>query len=62
MNVEGVVPESPLGPTRDMAGLDVLGHLRDCTYESVLQVKGLGPAYSVKTPSLRVSFPQSSLK
>jgi hypothetical protein len=48
-NVEGVIPESPLGPAGDMAGVDVVRHLRDCTYESVLQVKGLGPAYTVKS-------------
>jgi len=48
-NVDGVVPESPLGPAGDMAGVDVVRHLRDCTFESVLQVKGFGPPYSVKT-------------
>jgi hypothetical protein len=48
-NVDGVVPESPLGPAGDMSGVDTVRHLRDCTYESTLQVKGLGPAYTVKT-------------
>ncbi len=48
-NVEGVVPDSPLGPAGDIDGVDVVRHLRDCTYESTLQVKGLGPAYTVKT-------------
>jgi len=48
-NVEGVVPESPLGPAGDVSGVDTVRHLRDCTYESTLQVKGLGPAYTVKS-------------
>jgi hypothetical protein len=48
-NVDGVVPESPLGPAGDMSGVDTVRHLRDCTYESTLQVKGLGPAFTVKS-------------
>lgn len=48
-NVDGVVPESPLGPAGDLSGVDTVRHLRDCTYESTLQVKGLGPAYTVKS-------------
>jgi hypothetical protein len=48
-NVEGVVPESPLGPAGEMSGVDTVRHLRDCTYESTLQVKGLGPAFTVKS-------------
>src|SRR5580765_4875007 len=48
-NVEGVVPESPLGPAGEMSGIDTIRHLRDCTYESTLQVKGLGPAFTVKS-------------
>jgi hypothetical protein len=48
-NVDGVVPESPLGPAGEMAGADTVRHVRDCTYESTLQVKGLGPAFTVKS-------------
>jgi hypothetical protein len=48
-NVEGVVPESPLGPSGDMSGIDTVRHVRGCTYESTLQVKGLGPAFTVKS-------------
>ena len=48
-NVDGVVPESPLGPAGDMSGVDTVRHVRDCTYESTLQVKGLGPAFTVKS-------------
>src|SRR5262245_23641452 len=48
-NVEGVVPESPLGPAGDMSGVDTVRHIRGCTYESTLQVKGLGPAFTVKS-------------
>ena len=48
-NLDGVVPDSPLGPAGDLSGVDVVRHVRDCTYESVLQVKGPGPAYTVKS-------------
>src|SRR5262245_14269706 len=37
-NVDGVVPESPLGPAGEMTGVDTVRHVRDCTYESALQV------------------------
>lgn len=48
-NIDGVVPESPLGPAGDMSGVDTVRHVRDCTYESTLQVKAPGPAYTVKS-------------
>ena len=48
-NVEGVVPESPLGPAGDMNGVDTIRRLRDCTYQSTLQVKGLGPPFTVRS-------------
>jgi hypothetical protein len=48
-NVDGVVPESPLGPAGEMNGVDTVRHVRDCTYESTLLVKGLGPAFTVKS-------------
>lgn len=48
-NVDGVVPESPLGPAGDMSGVDTVRHLRDCTYESTLLVKGLGAPFTVKS-------------
>ena len=48
-NIDGVVPESPLGPAGDISGVDTVRHVRDCTYESTLQVKGPGPAYIVKS-------------
>ena len=44
-----MVPESPLGPAGEMSGVDTVRHVRDCTYESILQVKGLGPAFTVKS-------------
>ena len=48
-NVDGVVPESPLGPAGEMNGVDTVRHVRDCSYESTLQVKGLGPAFTVRS-------------
>jgi len=48
-NVDGVVPESPLGPAGEMTGVDTVRHVRDCTYESTLQVKGLGPVFTVRS-------------
>jgi hypothetical protein len=48
-NVEGVVPDSALGSAGDISGVDIVRHLRDCTYESTLQVKGGGLTYTVKS-------------
>lgn len=33
-NVDGVVPESPLGPAGEMSGVDTVRHVRDCTYRA----------------------------
>src|SRR5262249_46752847 len=48
-NVDGVIPESPLGPAGEMTAVDTVRHVRDCTYESTLQVKGLGPGFTVRS-------------
>jgi hypothetical protein len=47
--IEGVLPESPLGPAGDVAGVDTVRYLEGCTYESVLQEKGAGGAFTVKS-------------
>ena len=66
-NIDGVVPESPLGPAGDFAGVETVTHLRDCTYDGVLQVKGPGPAFTVRsrtvyypTPGFMVRLEQDS--
>jgi hypothetical protein len=46
-NVEGVVPESPLGPAGNVEGVDAVVHVRDCTYDSRLKISGLGPPFTV---------------
>lgn len=46
-NVEGVVPESPLGPAGNVTGIDTVKHVRECTYESLLKVTGLGAPFTV---------------
>ena len=66
-NIDGVVPESPLGPAGDFSGVETVTHSRDCTYDSVLQVKGPGPAFTVRsrtvyyrTPGFMVRLEQDS--
>lgn len=48
-NVDGVVPESPLGPAGNLEGVDTVVHLRECTYESRLRVTGPGAPFTVVT-------------
>jgi hypothetical protein len=38
--IEGVLPESPLGPAGEIGAVETVRHLRDCTYEATLQAKG----------------------
>jgi hypothetical protein len=47
--IEGVLPESPLGPAGDISGIDTVRHVSGCTYESVLQAKGPAGAFTVKS-------------
>jgi hypothetical protein len=48
-NIEGVLPESPLGAAGEITGVDTVRHVRDCTYESTLQAKAPGGAFTVKS-------------
>jgi hypothetical protein len=47
--IEGVLPESPLGPAGDLTGTETIRHVDGCTYEGTLQAKSAGGAFSVKT-------------
>lgn len=47
--IEGVVPDSPLGGAGEMDGVETVRHLRGCTYESTLQAKAAGVAFTVKS-------------
>jgi hypothetical protein len=66
-NVDGVVPESPLGPAGTVAGTDIVKHVRECTYESQLKVTGLGAPFTVssriiyfRTPGFMSNIEQDS--
>ena len=66
-NIDGVVPESPLGPAGNVVGVDTVAHKRDCTYESRLQVTGLGAPFTVvsrivyhRGPKFMVNIEQDS--
>jgi hypothetical protein len=45
--IDGVLPESPLGPAGEMTGVETVRHLDGCTYESTAQVKTPGGAYTI---------------
>lgn len=47
--IEGVVPESPLGPAGEMTGVETVRHVDGCTYESTAEIKAPGAAYRVET-------------
>jgi hypothetical protein len=47
--IEGVLPESPLGPAGDITGTETFRHVTGCTYEASLQGKVGGAAFTVKS-------------
>ena len=47
--IEGVVPESPLGPAGEMTGTEKVRHVEGCTYESTAEIKTPAGAYKVDT-------------
>src|SRR5262245_576860 len=38
--IDGVLPESPLGPAGELTGVDTIRYIGNCVYESTLQAKG----------------------
>lgn len=46
--IEGVLPESPFGPAGDFTGIETVRHVDGCTYESTIQAKLSGAAYTAK--------------
>jgi hypothetical protein len=48
-NIEGVLPESPLGAAGEITGVETVRHVRSCTYESTLEAKAPGGAFTVKS-------------
>jgi hypothetical protein len=47
--IEGVLPESPLGPAGDMTGTETFRHVTGCTYEASLQAKVGAGSFTVKS-------------
>jgi hypothetical protein len=47
--IEGVLPESPLGPAGEMTAVETVRYTGNCTYDSALQAKAPGGAYTVKS-------------
>jgi hypothetical protein len=47
--IEGTLPESPLGPAGEVAGVETVRHIDGCTYESIGQIKAPAGSYTVKT-------------
>jgi hypothetical protein len=47
--IEGVLPDSPLGPAGEFTGIETIRHVEGCTYEGSIQAKLSGAAYTVKT-------------
>lgn len=46
--IEGVLPESPLGPAGEFTGIETVRHVDGCVYESTIQAKLAGSTYTVK--------------
>jgi len=47
--IEGVLPDSPLGPAGELTGVETIRYTGNCTYDSTLQAKGPGGAFTVKS-------------
>ena len=47
--IEGVLPESPLGPAGEFTGIETVQHVEGCTYESTTQAKLAGTSFTVKS-------------
>jgi hypothetical protein len=46
--IEGVLPESPLGPAGEFTGTETVRFAGNCSYESTIQAKLAGTAFTVK--------------
>jgi hypothetical protein len=45
--IEGVIPESALGPAGEMMGVETVRHVDSCIYESTTEIKAPGGTYKV---------------
>jgi hypothetical protein len=46
--IEGILPESPLGPAGEFTGTETVRFAGNCSYESTIQAKLAGTAFTVK--------------
>lgn len=46
--IEGVLPESPLGAAGEFTGIETVRYVSNCSYESTIQAKLAGNAFTVK--------------
>jgi hypothetical protein len=46
--IEGVLPESPLGAAGEFSGIETVRYAGNCAYESTIQAKLAGTAFTVK--------------
>jgi hypothetical protein len=46
--IEGVLPESPLGAAGEFTGTETVRYVNNCAYESTIQAKLAGTAFTVK--------------
>jgi hypothetical protein len=47
--IEGVLPESPLGPSGDFVGTETIRHVEGCTYEGTLEATQGGESFRVES-------------
>ncbi len=48
-SIEGVLPESPVGPAGEFIGVETVRHVERCTYESSITGKVAGEPFTVRT-------------